>query len=156
MNYENYIIGKTIRIKRENLGISKNALSKLVGISDTEIRRIENGIRRSYNLNILNRICEVLDINMVELLFEIPKKIEKNYQDFEKKFNVKVIQTFKNSYEIEAKNEREAAQKILDFLVENNLILVDPSDSFDIEVYSEDGKNLQNFNAKNKLYSVRI
>ena len=84
------------------------------------------------------------------------KKIEKNYQDFEKKFSVKVIQTFKNSYEIEAKNEREAAQKILDFLVENNLILVEPSDSFDIEVYSEDGENLQNFNAKNKLYSVRI
>lgn len=156
MNYNNYVIGNIIRNKRENLSISKRELAKLVGISDTEIRRIENGIRRSYNLNILNRICEVLDIDMVELLFEIPKKIEKKYQDFEKKFNVKVIQSLKNSYEIDAKNEKEAAQKILDFLVENNLILVDPSDSFDIEVYSEDGENLQKFNAKNKLYGVRI
>ena len=74
MNYNNYVIGNIIRNKRENLSISKRELAKLVGISDTEIRRIENGIRRSYNLNILNRICEVLDINMIELLFEIPKK----------------------------------------------------------------------------------
>lgn len=156
MNYNNYVVGNIIRMRREALELSKNRLADLVGVSHTEIRRIEDGVRKSYNLNVLKRICDVLDLNVRELLFEMPKTFEKTNQKYEKNFNVKVIQTFKNSYEIEAKNEREAAQKILDFLVENNLILVDPIDSFDIEVYSEDGENLQNFNAKNKLYRVRI
>lgn len=156
MNYNNYIIGNIIRMQRESLGLSKNKLSELVGVSHTEIRRIEDGTRKSYNLNVLKRICEVLNLNMSELLFETHKKFDKNYNNFDKKYNVKVIQTIKNSYEILAQNERQAAQSILNYLEENDLIFVDPSDNFDIEVYSENGEKFQSFNAKNRLYRVRI
>lgn len=146
MNYENYIIGKTIRIKRENLGISKNALSKLVGISATEIRRIENGIRKSYNMNILGRICEVLDINLEELLFEIPKKYELKYEENYNNYDVKVIQTLKN---IKAKNIENLIDIVINFLINSEAIIVDPDEIFELEVYQNTIKNEKEFSKNN-------
>ena len=156
MSDNSYIIGNIIREQRENLNVSKRTLAKLVGISDTEIKRIEDGMRKSFNLNILNRICNVLGINMNELLFEIPKSTDKNKEKFEKKYIVKVTQYVKDSYNIDAKNESEAVQKTLNYLAENKLIVTDPSEGFDIEVYSRSEENLENFDIKNDIYRVKI
>ena len=156
MSDNSYIIGNIIREQRENLNVSKRTLAKLVGISDTEIKRIEDGMRKSFNLNILNRICNVLGINMNELLFEIPKSTDKNKKKFEKEYVVKVTQYVKDSYNIDAKNESEAVQKTLNYLAENKLIVTDPSEGFDIEVYSRSEENLENFDIKNDIYRVKI
>lgn len=156
MSDNSYIIGNIIREQRENLNVSKRTLAKLVGISDTEIKRIEDGMRKSFNLNILNRICNVLGINMNELLFEIPKSTDKNKEKFEKEYVVKVTQYVKDSYNIDAKNESEAVQKTLNYLAENKLIVTDPSEGFDIEVYSRSEENLENFDIKNDIYRVKI
>ena len=156
MNYNNCIIGNIIREQRENLNVSKRALARMVGISDTEIKRIEDGMKKTYNLNILRKICNVLDINMNELLFENPKNNCKNHQDFTKNYTIKVIQPLKKSYDIEAKNDLEAVEKLLNYLVKNDLIITEPSDSFDIEVYSRSEENLENFNIKNAVYKVKI
>lgn len=65
----NYVFIATIfRGRRIELGYSKRKLASLVGISDTELSRIEHGERENYNLLTLLKLCEVLRIDFIRLL----------------------------------------------------------------------------------------
>lgn len=65
----NYVfIAEVFRKKRIELGYSKRKLASIVGISDTELSRIEHGERENYNLITLIKMCEVLNINFIRLL----------------------------------------------------------------------------------------
>lgn len=61
-------IAEVFRKRRVELGYSKRKLAAIVGISDTEISRIEHGERENYNLVTLIRLCEVLKIDFIHLL----------------------------------------------------------------------------------------
>ncbi len=61
-------IAEVFRKRRIMLGYSKRKLAAIVGISDTEISRIEHGERENYNLVTLIRLCEVLKIDFIHLL----------------------------------------------------------------------------------------
>ena len=61
-------IAEVFRKRRIMLGYSKRKLAAIVGISDTEISRIEHGERENYNLVTLIRMCEVLKIDFIHLL----------------------------------------------------------------------------------------
>ena len=61
-------IAEVFRKRRVMLGYSKRKLAAIVGISDTEISRIEHGERENYNLVTLIRMCEVLKIDFIYLL----------------------------------------------------------------------------------------
>ena len=61
-------IAEVFRKRRIMLGYSKRKLAAIVGISDTEVSRIEHGERENYNLVTLIRMCEVLKIDFIHLL----------------------------------------------------------------------------------------
>ena len=61
-------IAEVFKKRRIMFGYSKRKLASIVGISDTEISRIEHGERENYNLVTLIRMCEVLKIDFVHLL----------------------------------------------------------------------------------------
>lgn len=61
-------IAEVFKKRRVELGYSKRRLAAIVGISDTEISRIEHGERENYNLVTLIRMCEVLQIDFIHLL----------------------------------------------------------------------------------------
>ena len=61
-------IAEVFRKRRVMLGYSKRKLAAIVGISDTEVSRIEHGERENYNLVTLIRMCEVLKIDFIHLL----------------------------------------------------------------------------------------
>lgn len=62
-------LGEYIMERRKALNMSRNELAVKVGISHTEIHRIEKGERKEPSIRILNSIAEALDIP-AERLFE--------------------------------------------------------------------------------------
>ena len=62
------LLAKILRDRRIELGISINSLAVRVGISHTEVSRIESGERQNYNLITLIRMCQILKLNFVRLL----------------------------------------------------------------------------------------
>lgn len=68
MKYNNLLLSRILKSKRILRGISIRNLAGQVGISDTELSRIENGERLSFNIVTLIKICDVLKLNFVKLL----------------------------------------------------------------------------------------
>lgn len=65
----NYVLlADILRRMRIIMGYSKRSLASEVGISHTELTRIENGSRENYNLLTLIRMCNALRIDFVSLL----------------------------------------------------------------------------------------
>lgn len=65
----NYILmAKIFRSKRLVLGFSKRELARAVGISHTELSRIENCERPNYNVVTLINMCAVLQLDFIKLL----------------------------------------------------------------------------------------
>lgn len=65
----NYVLmARIFKIKRLMLGFSKRELARAVGISHTELSRIENFERPNYNVVTLINMCEVLQLNFMKLL----------------------------------------------------------------------------------------
>lgn len=63
-------LGKTIKMKRESLGISLNELAKEISISNSTLSRIESGKLKNPKAVYLFRISKVLKINY-KLLLEL-------------------------------------------------------------------------------------
>ena len=66
MKYNYLLIGEIIRNERLKNNYSIRGLARLVGMSDTELSRWENGERINYNLILLIRLCEILKINYID------------------------------------------------------------------------------------------
>lgn len=73
-------MGSFIREKREELGLSRNALATAAGISHTELRRIETGERKEPSGSILKALATALNIpedKMLEVAGLLPSYAQK-------------------------------------------------------------------------------
>lgn len=61
-------LGKLVKNKRLEAGLSLRQLAKLVGVSHTEIARIESGERECPSLKILTSLADVLRVPGVQIL----------------------------------------------------------------------------------------
>ena len=81
----NYVfVAEVFRKRRIALGYSKRKLASLVGISDTELSRIEHGERENYNLVTLINMCGILKIDFISLLESagyLPTNQEREIED---------------------------------------------------------------------------
>lgn len=65
----NYLLlADILKTKRTIFGDSLRSVAGEVGISHTELARIENGNRENFSLLTLVKLCEVLNIDVVKLL----------------------------------------------------------------------------------------
>lgn len=69
MNYDIESVGTMIAKAREKKGLSKRELSRIAGISDTELARIESGEREIPNPKTLRKISQCLDVNYNDLMY---------------------------------------------------------------------------------------
>ena len=65
----NETVGQMIARAREEKGLSKRELSRLAGISDTELARIESGEREIPNPKTLRKISSHIGINYNDLMY---------------------------------------------------------------------------------------
>lgn len=138
MKYDYLKLGKIIKENREDYELSTRELAEKVGMSHSEISRLENGLKANIGVYSLSKICEVLDINMKFLLEDVGLYEEEEERIFYIIFRNKSLDIFK----IHAKNEYEAMVKGVDFVMENGLIELDESiKSLDVLV-TDDDENL--------------
>ncbi len=130
MRFNYLLLGSILKNKRMEKGFSKNKLAQHIGISQPEVTRIENGIRTVPNLITLINMCEILDIDFINLLKVtgyVDKKnlLGKGLNDM-KKYKIQAKKIKQIEVEVEAENEEIAMEMVQDFL--------DKIDELDIEI----------------------
>lgn len=111
------MVGGYIRSERIAKGISIRGLAREIGISDTELSRIENGERKNLQIEPIIKICEILDIDFVDLL----KRTGYLKTGELRAYDVVVEHGNKEYFtRIYAENDNEAFDKADEF-IENNL-----------------------------------
>lgn len=143
MKFDCLLLGEIIRERRNELGLSQNRLASLTGISGTEIRRIENGERKTPNIIILINICEILSIDFIKLLkitgfVDNKNLIMKGNYDM-KDYKVTIRKSKEIDLGITTTDEERAVELANEFLEKNkDLFEENSSDSYrettDIEV----------------------
>ncbi len=119
----NYLLlAEVLKRKRIKLGLSQRELGRLSGVSHTEIFRIENGERLEYNLTILLKLCDVLGINIIELLIATGY-ISKNYMEILKD-TVEIPRNFA-PVEESSKEKKKCTNCPFEELLNDILIVVD-------------------------------
>ena len=66
--YNYVLLAEILRMRRISCGASLRNLANEVGISHTELARMENGSRSNYNLLTIIKICNTLSMDFVKLL----------------------------------------------------------------------------------------
>ena len=122
MRFNYYLLGKILRERRIELGLSKNKLAQYVGISQPEVTRIENGTRTVPNIITLIYMCEVLGLDFINLLkitgyVDRKNLIMKGNFDM-KKFKVNAKKDKKLEFIVYSESE-EQALKIIEEVLED-------------------------------------
>ena len=115
------ILGEIIKNRRIALGYSLRNLANEVGISHTELVRIENGNRQCLNTITLLKICKLLNLDFLTLLEDA------NFyeREEEKLFYIIVKNGETKVFKIHATSEQSALPIVIDFLSENGIIKID-------------------------------
>ena len=69
-------IGEVITESREKSNLSQRQLAKLANINNSELSKIESGVRKEPSPKILRKISNVLDVNYSDLMYMIGLGIE--------------------------------------------------------------------------------
>lgn len=69
-------IGEIIAEAREKANLSQRQLAKLAGVNNSELSKIESGIRKDPSPRILRKISKYIDVNYNDLMYKIGLGIE--------------------------------------------------------------------------------
>ena len=69
-------VGEVIAQARENKGLSQRQLAKIANINNSELSKIESGIRKEPSPKILRKISTVIDVNYSDLMYMIGLGLE--------------------------------------------------------------------------------
>ena len=130
MKFDYLKLANIIKTRRNEKGISTRKLAEKIGISHAEISRFENGLKPSFYFIPFIKMCQVLEIDIEDLLIEVGLLEE----IIDKKYEVKVTNVDEDYFEIEAKSEKEAAIIVAKFIIENEIIDIDSSIPIKFEV----------------------
>ncbi len=146
MNSKYIKLGDIIKNKRESHKFSQAKLGMLTGISEAEISRIESGKRKIPTMPNLINLCEVLQIDMRDVL-----KIIGLYEKNTKKYTLFLTKTEKKQVNINAENEEEVINIIENYLLENPYIFDETGEFMDVEIEEQqDEPFVRNIETDNK------
>lgn len=141
MKFDYLKLAEIIKTRRNELGISTRKLAEKIGVSHAEISRFENGLKPSFYFIPFVRMCKELDLDLMDLLIDVGLLDE----PIDKKYEVKVTNVDEDFFEIEAKNEKEAATIVAKFVIENDIIEIDSDMPIDFEVEEIEEENEEDF-----------
>jgi len=130
MKFDYLKLADIIKTRRNDKDISTRKLADKIGISHAEISRFENGLKPSFYFIPFVKMCNELDLDLMDLLEEVGLLDKQK----EKKYEVKITNVDENYFEILAKNEKEAAIIVAKFVIENEIIEIDSDKEISIEV----------------------
>lgn len=146
MKFDYLKLAEIIKTRRNELGVSTRKLAEKIGISHAEISRFENGLKPSFYFIPFVKMCKELDLDLMDLLIEVGLLNE----PIDKKYVVKVSNVDEDFFEIEAKNEKEAAMIVAKFIIQNDIIEIDSDKPIDFEVEEIDEENEEEIDEEQK------
>ena len=146
MKFDYLKLAEIIKTRRNELGISTRKLAEKIGISHAEISRFENGLKPSFYFIPFVKMCKELDLDLMDLLIEVGLLSE----PIDKKYVVKVSNVDEDFFEIEAKNEKEAAMIVAKFIIQNDIIEIDSDKPIDFEVEEIDEEKEEEIDEEQK------
>ena len=146
MKFDYLKLAEIIKTRRNELSISTRKLAEKIGISHAEISRFENGLKPSFYFIPFVKMCKELDLDLMDLLIEVGLLNE----PIDKKYVVKVSNVDEDFFEIEAKNEKEAAMIVAKFIIQNDIIEIDSDKPIDFEVEEIDEENEEEIDEEQK------
>ena len=141
MKFDYLKLAEIIKTRRNELGISTRKLAEKIGVSHAEISRFENGLKPSFYFIPFVKMCKELNLDLMDLLIDVGLLDE----PIDKKYEVKVTNVNEDFFEIEAKNEKEAAMIVAKFVIENDIIEIDSDMPIDFEVEKIEEENEEDF-----------
>jgi len=102
-------LGEFVQERRKLLGLSRNMLATRIGISHTEIHRIENGERKQPSLKVLTALAAELQVQPEKLM---------EYSGYKQSEDAPTISTLYPS--IKTDKQKETIEKIIDGLSRNS------------------------------------
>ena len=137
MKFDYLKLAEIIKERRIELGISTRKLAEKIGISHAEISRFENGLKPGFYFIPFIKLCKELDLD-IEVLLKVVGLLEEKE---DKKYVVRVVNADEDFFEINAKNEYEAAKIVSKFVIQNDIIDLDFNKKFEVEVEEIDEEN---------------
>lgn len=115
------IIPSYLRELRLHKNISLKKVAEKTGLSDTYISLIESGKRPLPRLEILEKICDIYDIKLLELLtmYDMGKALT-ILSNINEKFPIDIKKVVEKYSKLNAKN-KEMLNIFLDFLLEHDI-----------------------------------
>ena len=123
MEYNYTKLANIIKNARIKKGITQRQLGEMIGLSHTEIVRFENGLKPSISTVPFIKMCQVLDLDLIDLVTDVGLYELKE----DKLFYVMFKNKNTNIFKVHAKNEIEAVKIAVDIVCENELIELDKS-----------------------------
>ena len=120
-------IGEVIAEAREKKGLSQRQLAKIANINNSELSKIESGIRKEPSPRILRKISNVLDVNYSDLMYMIGLGIEVSpLNPFIKDYYSKLKGNELNEAEVNVLGSKQNLQKLVlsceEKLNDNNIL----------------------------------
>ena len=137
MKFDYLKLAEIIKERRNELGISTRKLAEKIGISHAEISRFENGLKPGFYFIPFIKLCKELDLD-IEVLLKVVGLLE---EQEDKKYVVRIVNADEDFFEINAKNEYEAAKIVSKFVIQNDIVDLDFNKKFEVEVEEIDEEN---------------
>lgn len=112
MNNKRIVLGMNLKKIRENKNISLANLSREINIDSQRIRRLEKGLTVKIDVTLLIKICDILEIDLIELLENsgfFDKENDENYEVF-------IIETGDKNIVINSKDVAEILAMAFDYI----------------------------------------
>ena len=134
MKFDYLKLAEIIKKTRMEKNISTRKLAESIGVSHAEISRFENGLKPNFYFIPFIKLCKELDLDLFVLL----KTIGLYDNDFKNIYIVKITNVNEDYFEIKAENDFDAASKVLEFVINNDIIEMDFNKKFYIEAEQVD------------------
>ena len=129
MRFDYYKLAKILKDRRNQLKLTIRDIEDLIDVSHSEISRIENGFKPKIDVVTLIKLCEILDLDFVNLLKEtnylVGKNIRKRGMESMKKFKVLVQKSKQIELEVGSESEEKAVEMVDEILNEVDLFELD-------------------------------
>ena len=117
MRFDYYKLAKILKDRRNQLKLTIRDIEDLIDVSHSEISRIENGFKPKIDVVTLIKLCEILDLDFVNLLKETNYLVGKNFRkrgmESMKKFKVLVQKSKQIEMEVGAESELKKLKMIM-------------------------------------------
>ena len=154
MRFDYYKLAKILKDRRNQLKLTIRDIEDLIDVSHSEISRIENGFKPKIDVVTLIKLCEILDLDFVNLLKETNYLVGKNFRkrgmESMKKFKVLVQKSKQIEMEVGAESEEKAVEMVDEILNEVDLFELDGMEM------KKSRKNLQKKLMKNVVKIAHI